>query len=65
MEGTPRLDNTLVQVLGHHENWLDRRHLKTLAWMVVASSSLSTSVSRPGSPMCTAELCVLRAPCVG
>ena len=35
MEGTPRLYNTLVQVLGQHENWLDRRHLKTLAWMVV------------------------------
>jgi hypothetical protein len=24
-----------VQVLGQHETWLDRRHLKTLAWMVV------------------------------
>ena len=35
MEGTPRLYHTLVQVLGQHENWLDRRHLKTLAWMVV------------------------------
>jgi hypothetical protein len=35
MEGTPRLYNTLVQVLGQHENWLDRRPLKTLAWMVV------------------------------
>ena len=35
MEGTPRLHNTLVQVLGQHENCLDRRHLKTLAWMVV------------------------------
>jgi hypothetical protein len=35
MEGTPRLYHTLVQVLSQHENWLDRRHLKTLAWMVV------------------------------
>ena len=35
MEGTPRLYHTLVQVFGQHENWLDRRPLKTLAWMVV------------------------------
>jgi hypothetical protein len=35
MEGTPRLYDTLGQVLGPHDNWLDRRHLKTLAWMVV------------------------------
>jgi hypothetical protein len=35
MEGTPRLYDTLVQVLRQHQNWLDRRHLKTLAWMVV------------------------------
>ena len=34
MEGTPRLYDTLVQVLSQHQNWLDRRHLKTLAWMV-------------------------------
>jgi hypothetical protein len=35
MEGTPRLYDTLVQVLNQHQNWLDRRHLKTLAWMMV------------------------------
>ena len=35
MESTPRLYDTLVQVLGQHQDWLDRRHLKTLAWMVV------------------------------
>lgn len=35
MEGTPRLYDTLVQVLRQHQNWLDHRHLKTLAWMVV------------------------------
>ena len=35
MEGTPRLYDTLVQVLRQHQNWLDRRHLKTLAWMMV------------------------------
>jgi hypothetical protein len=35
MENPLRLYDTLVQVLGQHENWLDRRHLKTLAWMMV------------------------------
>lgn len=34
MESTPLLYRTLVQVLGCHHNWLDLRHLKTLAWMV-------------------------------
>jgi hypothetical protein len=35
MEGTPRLYDTLVAVLSQHQNWLDLRHLKTLAWMIV------------------------------
>lgn len=35
MESTPRLHATLVHVLSQHRNWLDRRHLKTLAWMIV------------------------------
>jgi signal recognition particle GTPase len=35
MEGTPHLYNTLVQVLSQHQNWVDLRHLKTLAWMMV------------------------------
>ena len=35
MEGTPRLYETLVQVLSQHQNWVDLRHLKTLAWMLV------------------------------
>jgi hypothetical protein len=35
MEGTPRLYETLVHVLSQHQNWVDRRHLKTLAWMTV------------------------------
>jgi len=30
-----RLHNTLVMVLRQHENWLDIRHLYTLAWMMV------------------------------
>jgi hypothetical protein len=35
MGGTPHLYDTLVQVLSQHQNWLDLRHLKTLAWMIV------------------------------
>jgi hypothetical protein len=35
MENTLRLYHTLVQVLRQHRNWLDVRHLKTLAWMMV------------------------------
>jgi signal recognition particle GTPase len=35
MEGTPRLYDTLVQVLSQQQNWVDLRHLKTLTWMVV------------------------------
>ena len=35
MENTLRLYHTLVAVLSQHRNWLDLRHLKTLAWMMV------------------------------
>jgi Transposase DDE domain len=35
MENTPRLYDTLVQVLGQQTNWEDLRHLKSLAWMMV------------------------------
>jgi hypothetical protein len=35
MESTPRLYATLVHVLSQHQNWVDRRHLMTLAWMIV------------------------------
>jgi hypothetical protein len=35
MESTPRLYDTLVHIFRQHQNWLDRRHLKTLAWMTV------------------------------
>jgi hypothetical protein len=34
MENISRLFRTLVTVLTQHENWLDIRHLKTLAWMM-------------------------------
>lgn len=35
MENTPSLYETLLRVLGQHSNWLDLRHRKTLAWMMV------------------------------
>jgi hypothetical protein len=35
MESTPRLYDTLVHIFRQHQNWLDLRHLKTLAWMTV------------------------------
>jgi hypothetical protein len=35
MENTPYLYDTLIHVLRQHRNWLDLRHLKTLAWMMV------------------------------
>jgi len=35
MEDTPRLYKTLVSVLHQHRQWLDVRHLQTLAWMLV------------------------------
>ncbi|KKL84858.1 hypothetical protein LCGC14_1960530 [marine sediment metagenome] len=35
MENTSRLYDTLVGALSQHQNWLDVRHLKTLAWMMV------------------------------
>ena len=30
-----RLYNTIVGILSQHQNWLDKRHMYTLAWMVV------------------------------
>jgi len=46
MENTPRLYDTLIDVLSQHQNWLDRRHLKTLAWMMVGLL-LSGTISLP------------------
>jgi hypothetical protein len=34
MAGTPRLDETLVQVFSQPQHWGDLRHLKTLAGMM-------------------------------
>ena len=50
MENTPYLDDTLVQRLRQHRKWLDLRHLKTLAWMMVGlihSSSISLGAWAP------------------
>ena len=50
MENTPYLYDTLVQVLRQHRNWLDLRHLKTLAWMMVGlihSGSISLCAWAP------------------
>lgn len=35
MKDTPGLYDNLVQILCQHEDWLDKRHMKTLAWMMV------------------------------
>jgi hypothetical protein len=49
--GNPlRLYHTLVQVLCKHRNWLDVRHLKTLAWMMtglIQSSKISLAAWVP------------------
>lgn len=42
MERTSRLYDTLNQVLRQQENWLDIRHLYTLAWMIVGLIQSST-----------------------
>ena len=50
MEHAPYLYDTLVQVLRQHRNWLDLRHLKTLAWMMVGlihSGSISLGAWTP------------------
>jgi hypothetical protein len=43
MESTPRRYETLVHILSQHQNWVDRRHLKTLAWMIVGLMQSGTS----------------------
>jgi hypothetical protein len=50
MENTPSLYETLLRVLGQHSNWLDLRHRKTLAWMMVGlicSKSVSLGAWTP------------------
>ena len=53
MEGTPRLYETLGQVLSPHQNWADLRHLKTLACRVVGlieSGNISLTAWAPDRP---------------
>jgi hypothetical protein len=50
MENPLRLYHTLVHVLCKHRNWLDIRHLKTLAWMmagVIQSETISLAAWVP------------------
>ena len=50
MENMPYLYDTLVQVLRQHRKWIDLRHLKTLAWMMVGlmhSGSISLCAWTP------------------
>ena len=35
MKNTPKIYDTLIQILGQHAHWLDKRHLYTLVWMIV------------------------------
>ena len=35
MKNTPNLYDTLIHLLGQHSHWLDKRHLYTMAWMIV------------------------------
>jgi hypothetical protein len=42
MEGTSRLYDTVIKILRQHENWLDLRHLYTLAWMIAGLIQSST-----------------------
>jgi hypothetical protein len=53
MESTPRLYETLVDVLSRHANWVDRRHLKPLAGMMVGliqASLISLTAWAPDVP---------------
>lgn len=50
MESTSRLYKTLFSVLLQHDNWLDIRHLKTLAWMMlglIESATVSLTAWAP------------------
>lgn len=35
MKNTPKIYDTVIQILGQHTHWLDKRHLHTLVWMIV------------------------------
>ena len=63
MEGTPRFYDTLVQVLSPHQNGVDRRQLKTLAWRLVGLRESGQISLTAGYPLCTAEPCTRRVAC--
>ncbi len=46
MESTPDLYDTLFQIFGQYQHWLDIRHLHTLLWMVIGLIE-SKTVSLP------------------
>ena len=63
MEGTPRLYDTLVQVLSQHQNWLDFRHLKTLALhMMVGLIPVWPNQPHSLSTLCVQLRCVRAEP---
>ena len=35
MENTSRLHDTLMEVFGQHDKWLDKRHLNVMVWMII------------------------------
>lgn len=50
MENSSRVYNTVVKILCQHKNWLDIRHLFTLAWMMtglILSESISLTAWTP------------------
>src|SRR5262245_22660685 len=50
MESTSRLYDTPVHIFRQHRNWLDLRHLKTLAWMTVGLMQSGTISVMAWSP---------------
>ena len=58
-----RLYHTLVMVPRQHENWLDIRHLYTLAWMIVGVIKIRTCKSNCLDTLCgkPGKICPKRA----
>ena len=64
MKDTPSLYDTLVQVLRQHEKWLDVRHAKTLAWMIVGLIESSMIGLTAWEPYVQIERSMRRVQCV-
>lgn len=50
MKSTPNLYHTLINILGQHHKWLDKRHFYTLSWMVtglILSKTVSLTAWTP------------------